>query len=347
MATAPANDTLEAKEIETIVSIRVADINAADRLRPVDPVWASALGAIMAREGQRTPIEVCRLPGRTHWTLVTGGHRHAGALAEGIEYLKAIVVGADRAERRMREVSENLWRKELDPIDRAAFVAEIHALLKAKVGSATSDQSAQQVAANARWQKALATDAADASATIADAYGLDAQIGAQLGFSERTVRNDLLLHRRLAPSLIAALREVRHPIAGNATQLRALAKLDEAQQRAVVRLLVDGAKTVSDALATIAAKPPVAAEDKRLSAFVGAFARMGTAEKFGALRQLPLPNGVKVLLPGDHHALLAAVRAGFAVATALCDGEPVEDEDIAEAAGQLQQAIDILKGAQS
>lgn len=40
--------------------VRVDQIEMGDRLRPVDESWAMALGQIMVRDGQRTPIEVCR-----------------------------------------------------------------------------------------------------------------------------------------------------------------------------------------------------------------------------------------------------------------------------------------------
>ncbi len=89
---------------------------------------------MMARDGQRTAIEVCRLPGATRWTVVTGGHRLVGAQFAEIEYLRAQEVSPNRHERRMSEVLENLARRDLDPIDRAAFIAELVTLHKVKVG---------------------------------------------------------------------------------------------------------------------------------------------------------------------------------------------------------------------
>jgi ParB-like chromosome segregation protein Spo0J len=337
MATVPANDVLEANDLETIVSVRVDQIEMGERLRPVDPLWAEALGKIMAREGQQMPIEVCKLPGRQVWTLVTGGHRLEGARLIGIDYLKAIIVGADRTERRMREVSENLWRRGLDPIDRAAFIAEAHSLLRVRAGLG-EHQTAQQIAAQARWQKTLKDAAGDASATIAGAYGIDAQLGDQLGLSERTVRNDLLIYRRIPASLIQQLRDARHPVASNATQLRALAKLDAREQRDIVVLLIQFAKSVGEARATLSQKPKPAAEDKRLSAFIGAFHRMSLTEKKGALAHLSgqLPAGFRIA-ENDPSAepskaqLRSALSQAFDVIAKLFMGEPVEDDQIAAA----------------
>lgn len=290
-----AEATLEANELEAIVSIRVDQIDMGERLRPIDLDWANALGRVMTREGQQMPIEVCRLPGTDRWTLVTGAHRTKGAELAGIQYLKAIIVGADRIERRMREVSENLWRRDLDPIDRATFVAEIHQLLRARAGIV--DKTPQAIAAQARWQKALKDEASNASATIADAYGIDAELGEQLGLSERTVRNDLLIVRRIPARLLNAMRIAGIAAARNATQLRALAKLDEGRQREVVELLLKGASSVGDAIATLDQRAKPSPEDKRLSAFIGAFARMSLAEKKGALAQLKgmLPAGFELV----------------------------------------------------
>lgn len=284
-----------AEVVGQILLIPTRDIDQGERLRDIDPVWAEALGHVMQRERQRTPIEVCRLPGQTRWTLVAGGHRHAGALQVGIEYLRAEVVSANRDDRRMREVSENLWHKGLGPIDRAAFIAEAVAIHKRRAGiDPTAD--GRVASANARWQKAVSAEAADATETISVAYGWSDQIGEQLGFTGRTIRNDLMLFRRLAPSVVARLKAERHPLATNATQLRALAKLDrELQAQAVDALLRDDdpARSVGEAIKAVEGRraPPADPETKRLSAFIGSFQRMTLAEKRGALLHL-IENGL-------------------------------------------------------
>lgn len=230
-----------------IVRVKVADVRLGERLRPVDPVWAHALGQVMAVEGQKTPIEICRLPGKPGFLLVAGGHRLSGAALVGMETIDARVVSADAIERRQRELSENIWRKGLDPIDRAAFVAELIELRKVAAGiDPTKDGRA--VSAQARWSDILKADASDATDMMSVAYGWSKEVGEQLGFTERTIRRDLELHRGLRPDVAAQLRG--HPLATNATQLRALAGLHEDEQRALAALIVDGAaKNVADAKA--------------------------------------------------------------------------------------------------
>ena len=105
---AVAAHELEANEIDRVVSIRIDQVRLGERLRPVDMVWAAALAQVIARDGQQTPIEVCREPEADHWTLVSGGHRLEGMRAAGIEWISAIEVSANDRERRRREISENL-----------------------------------------------------------------------------------------------------------------------------------------------------------------------------------------------------------------------------------------------
>lgn len=363
-----AGSTLHQETLADYVVIRTDEVDEGQRLRPVDPVWAEALGQIMAREGQDTPIQVCRLPGRQRWTLVTGAHRLAGAKSAEIEYLRAEIVGADRDDRRLREVRENLWRSDLAPIDRAAFIAEAVAIHKRRAGiDPTADGRVGSAAA--RWQKAVETEASDATATIAVVYGWSDEVGEAIGLSARTVRNDLMLYRRLAPSLVEKLRAVRHSVLSNATQLRALAKLDDqAQARTVELLTVPGAslnygqpRTVADAIAhPLGAKPAgvkPTAENKRLSAFVGAFQRMSTAEQRGALALLAqkLPAGFR-LVDGAEPApraefsrqhveyreqTLAAIDTMRELIDGLIEDEIVPGErsyDLEQANGQLQIA---------
>ncbi|MCC7097308.1 MAG: ParB N-terminal domain-containing protein [Thermomonas sp.] len=284
-------DTAEATApdvVGQIILLRPDEIEAGERLRPVDPVWAEALAGILKAEGQRTPIEVCRLPGKSRYTLVTGAHRHAAAAKAGL-WLRAEVVTNDAAERRLREISENMHRRDLAPLDRAAMLAELVAVHKVRAGL-DPNADGRTASVNARWQKALQNEAVDTNDTMTFVYGWSEQVADELGFSKRTIERDLLLHRRLPAMGVAQLREVAHPILNNAAQLRALAKLDDGTQRKVIRRLADGARTIAEAIDAKTAQP---ADAKRLSAFIGAFGRMSLSEKKGALAQLAgmLPAG--------------------------------------------------------
>jgi hypothetical protein len=310
MATRPADPSfaLHQEPLSDFILVRTDEIDVGERLRPIDSVWAEALGQMMVRDGQDTPITICRLPGRSRWLLVAGGHRLVGAISAEIELLKAEVVSADRDDRRLREVRENVMRSGLAPIDRAAHIAEAVAILKRRAGvDPVADGRAASAAA--RWQKAVKDEATDANDTMSFAYGWTDEVADQIGLNKRTVERDIMLYRRLSPSLVEKLRTARHPILNNGTQLRTLAKLDEhAQGKVVQLLLVPGAslnygqpKTVADAIAHPLGPKPAAkkpdAETKRLSAFLGTFHRMSLAEQKGALAQLAgqLPTGMRIV----------------------------------------------------
>jgi len=279
--------------VEDVIAVDVAEVDASERLRPIDADWATALGQVMLAEGQQTPILVCRNApgkGRKPWRLVAGGHRHAAAeLFLDLNPLKAMKVEDSDLARRQAAIGENLWRRELAPIDRATFVAEMHDVLRARSGLGAA--SPQQIAANARWKKDLRKTASDASDIVSHAYGFTGQIAEQFGYSTRSIERDLLLARRLLPAVAEQLRG--HKVGANATQLRALAKLEAHEQKAVVAQLLVGARSVAEALTLIQDKPKPAPEDRRLSAFIGSYARMSLTEKKGALAQLAglLPAG--------------------------------------------------------
>ncbi|WP_454278932.1 hypothetical protein [Sphingomonas sp. Marseille-Q8236] len=302
---------LHEEALASFILIRTDEIDAVDRLRPVDAIWAEALGQVMARDGQDTPIQVCRLPGKNRWTLVAGAHRLEGAKTAAIEYLKAEVVSADRDDRRLREVRENLWRSDLTPVDRAAFIAEAVAIHKRRAGiDPTADGRIGSI--TARWQKAIKDEALDTTATIAVVYGFTDAVASELGLSSRTVENDLMLYRRLAPSVVDRLREARHPILKNATQLRTLAKMEASEQAKTLNALVGDAgeepcKTVADAIKrTSPAREATRPDQKRFNTVLDTLARMSAAERL-ALFQSPQFHDA---IPVEAQRLLAPMRRG-------------------------------------
>jgi ParB family chromosome partitioning protein len=289
-----------------VVGVRVADIRIGERLRPIDPVWAEALGRIMLTEGQKTPIEICRMPGKTGFLLVAGGHRRDGAELVGMEFLEARIVSAEAMERRQREVSENIWRKDLGPIDRAAFVAEMVDLRRIAAGLDPA-QSGQAIAAQARWSETIGTEADDAIATIAIAYGWTTDVAEALGFSRRTIYNDLELHRGLKPDVADQIRTTG--IATNAAQLRALAKLEETEQRQVAAMIVGGdAKSVTEAVAMRDQKPRKAdadPQDVHYQRLIALWSRMDPKHKRLAFAEV-FARDPK--LPAELKALLAPLK---------------------------------------
>ena len=292
--TPPLPGTLSgpAVPIEGLMRIPIDEIEMGDRLRPLDDDWVMRLGEIMLAEGQRMPVEVCKLPGRNNFTLVSGAHRLAAAQAfMDLSPIRAILVGPDALDRKLGEISENIWRKDLDPYDRAVFIAELVRTLKLKRG-VDPDADGRSVSALTRWQDKLSVDAEDAKANFAVAYGWAAEAAENLGFSKRTVYDALMIFRRIPAHMIAIFRKRSHPILTNASELKAFAKLEEDEQQHVFGLLVHAnAKyseapfaKVADALAASRGKGPHPVESERkYNKFTGqiksAWSRLSTAHK--------------------------------------------------------------------
>lgn len=263
--------------------------------RPIDPEWAGALGHLMLVRGQRQPIGVRRTP--TGFKTVWGYHRVEGRRMTERPYVRAILVTGSEQDFREAEISENLFRRGLAPLERAADVADLVAIQKARLG-VRADASPQSVAATARWADRINLEVADATDTMSDAFGWTAQVSDALDLTERTIRRDLELHRGLKPDVVEAIRAL--PVAQNATQLRALARLSEGQQRAVAELLTAGtAKGVTDALATMSQKPVKSPTQKAVSAIRGNWGRLSARELKALIRELPMPAGVVVTVDGE------------------------------------------------
>lgn len=279
--------------------VLMLDMTAVDwtpGLRPIDPVWVEGLAALMKRDGQRTPIKVHRkADGR--YGLIAGRHRFKAVELLGWGTIDAELFEGTALERRAEEVAENLHRGGLSPLDRAAFVAEAIEIEKVKAG-VDPNESAQKLAAEARWSKRVGIEADDASAIVAHAYGFSDQVAESLGLSRRAIYRDLELHRGLRAEVIDQVRAL--PIGGNAAQLRALAKLDPRAQAEAVALLTEGqARSVSEAAGILKQKPLPDPAKKAWSAVLGNWARLSATDQKAILRRLKLPQGVTVTIDGE------------------------------------------------
>ena len=323
--------------VGSIIELHPDQIDASDRLLPIDPVWADAVGLMMKTDGQLTPVDVRLLPGRSDYKLVVGGHRHAGAVAHGL-MLEARIVSNDGIQSRLREASENVQRRDLSPIDRAKSIAELVEVHKAAAGI-DPEMKGQTVAINARWQKSVEDEADDTSDTMSLVYGWADAAAEKAGVTRRTVYRDLELLRRIPASIAEALRSAGHPVFHNAGQLKALAGLQPAEQSKVLGLLlhadaaIAGApfQKVTDAIGAMRGRTTTPPPQKRLNTFVDTFSRMPLTEKKGALAELGerLPKGFRIV-EGD------APRAAFPP-----EHERYRDEAL-EAIDQVRELLDGL-----
>lgn len=219
-----------------IETIDVDSIEVGDRLRAVDEAQAQLLAENIERTGRlRQPIEVRRLKDGRH-RLIAGAHRLWAVRSLGWTTVEAAIWQCSDDEARLLEIDENLVRHELNPLDRAVFLAErkaVYERLHPETKRGVAGGKARQGSANEIVS--FARDTAE-----------------RCGITERAVQYAVRIAVGLAP-------EVRTRIAGTwlarkQSELLALAKLPPQEQEAVVALLLDdGAapKRVQDAAAVV------------------------------------------------------------------------------------------------
>lgn len=238
VAPAPADDPRR-------LPLDVIDMD--DRLRPVDAEKMAELRASMAEQGQLTPIEVAPKEGG-RWELVFGAHRLTAARDLALPDIAVQVFRGSADERRLREIDENLYRHELNPLDQAVFLAERRAIYE-RLHPETKHGRNQHTGGVAK----LATPR---PRTFAE------DVAARIGLSYRTVARALQRAETLHPDAIVALRG--SALARKGAVLDALRDVPQAKQAAVVRLLLseaeDRPRTVAEARRVVlkerAAPPP-------------------------------------------------------------------------------------------
>ena len=109
--------------LDPIELIPVDQIHVEDRLRSVNPDHAALIAESFRANGQMTPIEV-RRDEAGKFVLVAGAHRLAAARLAEMDQIAASITDADEDQARLREIDENLCRRDLTELDRATFLAE-------------------------------------------------------------------------------------------------------------------------------------------------------------------------------------------------------------------------------
>lgn len=204
--------------------VAVSEIHVGERLRPIDMDYAEAIAASMSEHGQISPIMIRRTPAKkgTPFTLVAGGYRTAAAGLLGWTEIDAIVVKADAVEAQLLEISENLYRNELNPLDRAIFVMKYRELWEEKHGKITrgGDQSAK---------------VHDDPLLFSKGRVLSEKVQERLGISHNTYKRAVSIGQNLDPVLKFAVRGTTAE--NDQSQLLQLAKLPREDQVKVAAAL--------------------------------------------------------------------------------------------------------------
>ena len=227
--------------LDPIEMIPVDQIHVKDRLRSVNPDHAALIAESFRTNGQMTPIEV-RRNDAGEFVLVAGAHRLAAALLAEMDQIAASIIDSDKDQARLREIDENLCRRDLTELDRAAFLAE------RKVVWAKLNPEAI-VFKNKKSRTNLST-----IGTFAE------EVAERLGLSRRSIDRAINRHNALAAEVRATLAHSRW--ADNGSVLDGIAKLAPEDQRKVAEALTredDPARNLAAAIAEFSPRPKGAA----------------------------------------------------------------------------------------
>lgn len=264
--------------------IPVGEIDDTGRLRPVDPAYVAMLAENLAQTLKlRQPIEVRRLK-KGGYRLIAGAHRLAAVKAMGWPEIDAFVYEATDAEARLAEIDENLVRHELNPLDRAVFLAERKAIYEAL------HPETKKGAQGGRGGQRNESETISFSKDTAERVGLTA----------RTVQLAVMIATKLAPDVKAAVAGTW--IARHQGELLALAKQPPADQRACVALMLRPeapARTVADALRQskgVNAAGGGNPDDKAFEGLISAWGRAGAKAKRRFLERIQATGELTVFL---------------------------------------------------
>lgn len=221
------------------------------------PAKAEALGVLMARDGQNDPIKIvpAKPSSQFDWRLVTGLHRLNGCISANLNVAAFVMSSAD--DLRSMQASENMDRRELDPIERALFINAVAEQAKARLIAEHGDVRQQVLAGKARAAKVQYSDlqkADEASKAAVDnlsiAYSWKAETAEACGYSPKDVQRSMRIYRCVVEpnrDLIDAFKDL--DVAKSADVLLKIAALkDGTLRRKVIETLIAGPKDLTMAM---------------------------------------------------------------------------------------------------
>ncbi|MDE1149677.1 MAG: ParB N-terminal domain-containing protein [Azospirillaceae bacterium] len=257
--------------------VEIADIEVAERLRAIDPAHVALIAGSMQERGQLTPILVRRRQGRKGkpYILVAGGHRVEAANLLAWSKIRIVLFDGSEGDARMAEIDENLIRHELNPFDRAVFMAERKNLYEelhpeARQGGDRRSEEFQNDTVSV-WS--FSKDTAE-----------------KCGINARTIERAVRIATQLCPE--AKKRIPGTWLAKKQAELLALTHLEPAHQLLALDMLLASAPTVTTVEAARKIVQGVREEtksdtDRQLEKLVEAWQRAGAPARraFLALRQ--------------------------------------------------------------
>ena len=215
--------------------IDISQIRVGQRLRQVSVEHVTVLAASMKEVGLLQPVVVTNddfIPDR--FELVAGFHRMMAAKQLGWDTIEAVVQpradknkGKNQDNLRIAEIDENLCRHELNPLDRAIFLAE-----RQTIYERLNPDSKQGGDRKSEKAKSKRHDVVLIGGQNAEPFTTD--VAKKTGLDKRTIQRSTRIARQLDPELIDRLRALRVFKQG---ELLKLVELSPDQRKRVVSLL--------------------------------------------------------------------------------------------------------------
>jgi ParB family chromosome partitioning protein len=288
--------------------IEISAIEVGERLRAVDPDHVAVIADSIRECGRiLQPITVGRYAARGNelrgrYVLLAGAHRlEAAKLAGLMEVPAEIDEETDPLRARLIEIDENLVRHELNPLDRAVFLAERKAVYEALHPDTRKGAKNQY------------SDDNLLSATIA--FSKDA--AERTGLGVRTIETAVKIARGLTP-------EIRKRLAGtdiskNQKELALLSKQTPENQLKIADMLFDEGSEISSVRAAIArfdgnAKSAPDAAQVQLKRLMDAWRHAGASVRGTFVNNLSASEraGLQQYLIAASHDAMDAVDVGEA-----------------------------------
>ena len=265
-------------------TILIADIDATDRLRPIDIDQVELIAASIEQKGLIQPIVVRpafpMLAAKSKsFVLIVGAHRLAAMKLLGWTELvvgeTVIVRETDELSAKIDEIDENLARHELNALDRAIFIA--------KRKQFYNERNEALGHGGNRKDKKFKERLKSQSLQLDFPERFTANAAKKIGLSERTIQLACRIAEKLDQEAIDAIRGTM--VEDNQLELLALAALEPHQQRVATGFIKAGtARNVLQAkwAAGIEQQPKNDPQVRILDALMDQFgkASKGTRKKF-------------------------------------------------------------------
>lgn len=219
--------------------VPIAEIRTGRRRALREKTVAQLMDSI-GKIGLLTPISVDTGVSEANgvsFMLVTGGHRLEAARRLGWAEIEATVVQMTAGQRELWEIDENLCRAELTELERGEHLARRKAIYETEwpQTKAGGDRRSEGFQNDKLSFRSFADDTA-----------------AKVGMDKRSVQRAIHRVSEIDPKVRDRVRDMPL-IADSGVELDALAALEPAEQRRVVKMVEDGrVATVRDAVKTIA-----------------------------------------------------------------------------------------------